>query len=278
MPKSKELVTVNKGALATSVGPAAIAELAKLQNAERKAEETFEHIYQRRDYDIPAAITEAIVKAARADKAIDLSNVYGTKEQVTTINAQVCIVLGIREYDDKDKLIWSKAVRKYFPAPGDKADDEATMVKASFRTNFLHKLRLCIQAAHAIVSKEIDMKRSNGTLLLTGKAVEKTFGAPSVLLNERQTQNEVELKARPSFAATARLGAPENKKATAGNTRVAKEKPTGTTPQEAVRSIGDSLLRALNKVRQSPIEPETRLVLNNVVEAIEEVLGGVESL
>jgi len=268
------LYEVDKGALSVTVGPACVAELAKTMKEEAKVVDALDAIDRRMNYDIPAMLTEAIVKAAKADKSIDLADVYGTKDRVTVLNGKLGIALGLREIvtDDKDKqkLIWAKSLNKYFPAPGDKPEDETTVQKNTFRTNFLHKLKLCVQAAHTIVSKNIEIKRTDNTLRLTGPAVEKEFGATSVLLNEKRTQDEVELKAKPSFTSAAKLGAP--KEAKVGRV-TAKSEPTHTSPQEAVRSIADSLLRALDKIGKSPLEPETRHALNNVTDKIDELLS-----
>lgn len=264
-----ELYHVKTSALSTEVGPKALAELAKLATAEEKIASAIDEI-NKKNYEIPSMLTEAILKAAKADDTIKLGDIYSIPSAARILNTKVAIALGIREINDDGKAVYTKAARKYFP---EDKDDKDYQVKNTFRTNFHHKLKLCIQAAFAIQTKNIEVRRASGTLRLSGPTIEKTYGAPSILLNEQQTQGETELKAKPSFTATAALASPKNK--TVGSRRVKKgETKTVTTlsSQETAREVGYTFLKALKKIGKSPLEPATRDMLTEIAAEIVKVM------
>lgn len=278
------VVTVKAGALSKEVGPMVIAGLAKAYEDERKANELLDAVKGKR-YDLLAATTAAIVKAAKADDSIDLSASFkDNKPAINKLNAQLGLALGFREVETtgegdkaKSRLVFAKSVSKYFPTAKDPKDAPATIQKATTRSNFMHLLKKCTQAAHGIIVKDLEFKKDTktGTLQISGPEVTKTFGAESVLLDEKLTVNdgekETKLKKKPSFTALAEIGAAAEGKV------VQKRGQTGTSGtavdvNTAIISICGSIVSTLSKVKDKQMEPKAAEALKAARTAIDNAL------
>lgn len=276
--------TIKAGALSKDVGPMVIAGLAKAYEDEKKANELLDAVKGKR-YDLLAATTAAIVKAAKADDSIDLSASFkDNKKAINALNAQLGLALGFREVEttgegdkEKSRLVFAKSVAKYFPTAKDPKDAPATIQKATTRSNFMHLLKKCTQAAHGIVVKDLEFKKDakTGTLQISGPEVTKTFGADTVLLDEKLTVGEGDtakkLKKKPSFTALAEIGAAAEGKV------VAKRGQTGTSGtavdiSTAIQSICGSIVSTLDKVKDKQLDPKTTEALKAARSAIDKAL------
>lgn len=276
--KVKEVViySVNAKALSVDVGPKVLAGLAKSMELESEANKMLGAVKTGR-YDAMTMTTEAIVKAAKADKSIDLTLAFSAeKKNVEKLNIQLGLALGFREYHDTGKgakrLIYAKSVQGYFPAPTDTKGSEEAVKKATLRSNFSHMLKKCTQAACAITEQGITIKNDTkaGTLRISGPRVEEVFGAKSVLLNERQKftdgDKKVELKDRPSFTALASLAAADH-----GAVVIRKSGSRGAgivaDPIVAMKSLCASLVAGIAKI-EKPMPQAIREALESVESAI----------
>lgn len=281
----KALVTVNKGALSLDVGPAVVAGLAKSYGDEAKAQELMQGVLAKR-YDLLANTTQAIVKAAMADTSIDLSASFsGDKGKNNILNDQIGLALGIREVIEETdlggnvhkRLVYSKAVAKYFPQPKDVKDAPETVRKATLRSNFTHMVKKCAQAAAAIVEQGITVvkDKGTGTLQLTGPAIEKKFGQSSVLLDEKLTigtgDAAIKLKEKPSFTAIAKMGAEAAGK-TLETRKDSRVSSNAVDPETAIQSICNSLVQAVSKLTGPP-SGKTKASLESVQSALSKVLN-----
>jgi hypothetical protein len=119
----------------------------------------------------------------------------GDKKAQNKLNDQLMIALGIREKvedGDKERLVYSKAVQKFFPSAKDPKDDPVTKQKSTLRSNFLHLIKKAQQVAAGIIEKGMTAEhdKASGTLRLSGSAVKAQFGADKVLLDEKITVQE----------------------------------------------------------------------------------------
>lgn len=280
----KELVTVKAGALSVEVGPRVIQGLSKSYEDESKAKQLLQAVEGKR-FDLLADLTSAIVKAAKADTSINLAATFdGDAKAMNVLNDQLGLALGFREVQtvvseggkETKKIAYAKTVSKFFPMPKDDKKAAETIKKATLRSNFLHMLKKTAQAAAAIVDKDITVKKdtATGTLMLTGPAIQKQFGAESVLLNDKLTvgegDNAKKLNAKPSFTAIAKMGAEAHGKVL--QTRTDSRVQSGAVdPDTALQSICNTLVQAIGKLKDKPIA-KTVESLNSVKSAIDKVL------
>ena len=274
------LITVEANAMSRDVGPVVVATLADTYAKENKAQGMLQEVRTKR-YDLLSNTTKAIVKAAINDTSVDLSKAFDPdKKTAQALNEQLQIALGIREYQtvgDKKRLVYTKDVQRFFPQPKDKKDDPKTQQKATLRSNFIHLLKKCSQAACAIVDNKIehDLDKDSGTLLISGAFVEKKFGQADVLLDERQTipfdngngGTTIQLKERPSFTALANIAAQDHG-------AVLKKKPEpkskAVDPDTAVTSLCATLVKAINKLDK--VTETQRKALESVRSALDTLL------
>lgn len=282
----KELVTVTSGALSLDVGPAVIAGLAKSYEQEQKANQIMQAVESKR-YDLLSQTTAAIVKAAKADDSIDLSAAFsGDTKKMNVLNDQLGLALGFREVQEATdaggnvikRIGTAKAVAKFFPGPSDAKDSEAYKRKNTLRTNWLHTVKKCAQAASGLIETKTEFvqDKATGTLQITGPEVKKTFGQETVLLNEKVTVGEgdtvVKLTKKPSFTAVADMGAKaagkvlEKRK----DSRVASN---AVDPAVAIQTIAKSLSEACGKLKL-PADDATKRALSIALTAIDKVLKG----
>lgn len=286
--EEQALIVLKAKALSTNVGPAVIAGLAKTYEDEEQAQAMLAEVKQK-NYDLLAQTTEAIIKLAKNDSQVDLSAAFGNDKKASNkLNDQIGLALGFREYEDvkgKKRIIFAKAVQKYFPSPDDEKGTTAAKRKQTLRSNFIHMVKKCAQAADSILQKDIKatIDKKSGTLKLSGPAIKKEFGQETVLLNEKLTvgegDNAVQLNKRPSFQAVANIGAAKHGAAVSGgsNTRGAKVQ---TNPDEAIETVCSSLVSMIAKIK-TPTERQLK-ALKSVYNAMdasdwsEAVLGGSE--
>lgn len=285
--KEIALVSVNAKALSVDVGPAVLAGLAKNYQDEQKALAALQQVEGKR-YDLLAQTTAAVVKAATADESIDLTATFsGEKKQMETLNDQLMIALGLKEkkmIGDKEKLVYTKAAEKFFPKSTDKPDDPATKQKQTLRSNFVHMLKKCAQAAEAIISKEMNAQidKATGTLKISGPAVLETFGAETVVLNEKVKHNmpnsaDVVLKEKPSFTAVAAMAAQDHgaaakvgRRGVAGAVGAA---AVAADPEAALESVCKSLVGIVGKIDAKKVTERQKAALQSVLNAIDKVLS-----
>lgn len=280
------ILTLNKGALSTEVGPAMLKAYALSFENEQKAHDILNEIEAKR-YDVLANTTQAIVKAAKSDKAVNLAAAFGqdTAEK-NKLSKMIDLALGLQVYEtvtttggSSQVLRTNPAIASYFPTKTDDKDAPATKRKATFRTNWAHLKTKCIQAAHGIISADITVKKDekSGTLLLSGPAIQKEFGQDQVLLNEKQTipdpknkENSVQLKVKPSFTQVARIGAAAEGKVV--EIRKDSRAQTATIDADtAVQSQCSQLIASLGKLEKP--NDKTLASLNSLASAIAKRLG-----
>jgi len=281
------VATVNAKALSVDVGPRVIAGLAQAYSDEAKAHDLMRGVQAKR-YDLMASTTEAIVKAAKVDKTIDLTAVFaGDAKRMNTLNDQLGLALGVREVRSfenaqgvkQDRIVYAKAVAKFFPSPSDAKNSDEARRKGTLRSNFVHMLKKCTQAAVAIIERKIDMEvdKETGTLLLSGPAIRKQFGSDEVLLNEKQTVGEgdsaVKLIEKPSFTALAAAAGTDHGAAVKRGTNTRSAKIGTNKPDALVLELAKGMIAALGKLKKENVTDKVREVLDSVQSAIDKVTG-----
>lgn len=258
------IVTVNAKAMSKDVGPLVIAGLAKVSEDEAAAH-ALQSAADRKRYDLLAITTQAIVKAANNDPSIDLTSAFaGDPKKMNVLNDQLGIALGFREVrtfetapgKEMQRVVYAKSVAGYFPTNADAKGSDDAKRKGTLRSNFLHMLKKCTQAAVAIIDKDMDFEvdKKAGTLLISGPQVKKMFGADEVLLDEKQTvttgEDTIKLKEKPTFTALAAAAAHDHGAAVhrGSNTRGAK---VGTNkPEDVIAALAKSMIAAIGKVKE----------------------------
>lgn len=279
-----DVVVVNKNALSTDVGPKVIALLDRAKADEDKALAALGEVRTKR-YDAIAITTMAILKAAEADKSIDLSATFsGDTKKMNRLNDQLGIALGFREVETVidgektfQKIVTAKAVRKYFPSAGEKKDTEEYKRKDTIRSNFITLVKRAAQAAEGMRTSKVHAKYEAGTLRIEGPKVKEVFGADSVLLNENASQlgDDKKLIAKPSFTAIRDIGAKAHDAAVhrGSNTRgvAAASAAPRVNPEEAFKSQCHMLISALGKI-SGPLAGVTREAASSLLNALTEKL------
>lgn len=259
---------IAKGALSKDVGPVVIKQLATAWDDDVKIEQ-MKVGSEKMKYSALAALTQACVKAARADDSIDLTATTKSgpdgQKAMGVLNDQLGLALGFREVvtvgegdKAKQRIIWAAAVKQYFPVSGEDKGLPEVKRKDTFRGNFMTQLKKAAMTALGIVDRDIEVKMDTkaGTLSLSGPEIKKQFGAPSVLLNEKQTvQNskgdDVKLAEKPSFTAIAAKAAEAHGKHVnrSSNTRGAATQSL-TNPGLALDGICTSMIQALDRLKE----------------------------
>lgn len=274
------LVTVNDKALSIEVGPVVIASLAKTYEDEQKATSMLQAVQGKR-YDLLSNTTLAIAKAFSADESIDPAAAFTQdRKEAQKLNDQLLIALGVREYVDvkgKQKLVYTKAVSRYFPGPKDAKDDPKTVQKSTLRSNFIHLVKKCAQAAVTIHEKGVTAAYDEEakTLRISGPTVQKAFGASEVLLNEKQRietsngKDPLQLEQRPSFQALANLSAADHGAVVkSGNNDRTKKQILD--PQEAMEELATTVVNAISKLKT--VTPRIKVSLERMFSAIDKKL------
>lgn len=276
---------IKSGALSVDVGPKVIAGMFESYAKEEQANKLIAEIESKR-FDMLATLTSACIKAAKADPTINLAVTFeGDKKKMSLLNDQLGIALGFRvvnEVDDgkgniKKSISYAPAVTKFLPGAKEDKNTEDYKRKNTVRSNFLHMLKKCAQAASGAVASGVTVKTDTktGTLQISGPAVTKQFGKESVLLNDKITVGEgdkaVKLKEKPSFTALGRMGAEAAGKtlATRKDSRVASN---AVDPDTALQSICATLVQAIGKLKEKPIAKSVES-LKSVQNAIAKVLA-----
>lgn len=296
----KALAIVNPKALSVDVGPYVVKNWATANQDQAKAEELISAA-NRKKYDLSARMTMAIVKASKADKSIDLTATvkYGPEgtKAMSVLNDQIAQALGLKVVKvvtkgntTTNKLEYAPEVASYFPRAGLDPESVEGKAAATLRSNLSHTLKKCAMAALAINERGITAKADakSGTLLLSGPAIKKEFGADSVKLDEKQTVENtkkggdpIKLKQRPSFTAIADLAAQDHGSALrrGSNTRGKGAAPgksgSGTTlidPLKALNELAQVVVKTCERFAKTPPTDEQRKPLEMMQNALAEVL------
>jgi len=279
------VVTIKANAISADVGFIVIEGLSKAYQEEAKANAIIDAVRSKR-FDLLAMTTQAIVKAAKADDTVNLAAAFkDDKKGQALLNDQLGLALGFREVTTvgegdkaKQKIGYAKSVLKFFPGPKDDKKAPATVQKATTRSNFLHMLKKCAQAAHGIVVNDLTVTKdkASGTLRLAGPSLKSTFGADSVLLDEKLTvrngESETKLKEKPSFTAIGRMGAAAEG-AVLQTRKQSGVSGTAVDTDTAVQSVCNTLVSALAKIT-TKLAPKTVENLKAVQTAIAAKLAG----
>jgi hypothetical protein len=296
------IVAVKRSALSVDVGPRVIHALWNNSSREMEITDELNQLQGRKQYEQLSQLTMAIIKAARADKSIDLSVLYeGEKKAMEKLNNQLGIALGFREVKsepDKNGVVYesvvtSASVGDCFPMPGETETNTTDFNrKRTFRSNFLTQLKKCAMGAHSAIEQNIDVKfdEKAGTLLISGPAVKKHFGQERVLLDERKTVGlgdaRVELSEKPSFTSLGHIGAAALGVASvtgAGNHRTRQAGTVGGTlaagAAKAAEVTGkeslDAAILTICKSLRTALE-KTKELSKNAVAALEETKNAIE--
>lgn len=277
--KSGELVVtrLNKNALSVDVGPAVLKTIA---SANATIEEANQAIAAARakQYHTLAVTTEAIVKAAKADPAINLNDAFGdNKAKKKHLTEQLLIALGIKEVfiteGGKATAVYTKAAKPYFPAGTDAKDSPEYRRKRTTLQNWSHMLSKCTEAAAGMIDIDatVEYDQKKGTLLLSGPAVEKHFGTDKgakVALDERQAEG---MKAKPSFTELQRVAQVQRGKEKTSRGRVntgpAAQGQGVTEPDKAIVAMLQSLAKALEAYRGKDITDAMQGAFDDVTTA-----------
>jgi len=202
---------LNANALSVDVGPGV---LKTLFSAAQIIEEANSAILgaKTKQYATLSLTTEAIVKAAKADPAINLNDAFGdNKAKKKHLTEQLLIALGVKEVfiteGGKAAAVYTKAAKPYFPSGTDAKDGPEYKRKRTLLQNFSHLMTKCTEAAAGLMDFKADVSydEKKGTLLISGPSVEKHFGTEKgskVALDEKQTEG---MTKKPSFTELARV-------------------------------------------------------------------------
>jgi hypothetical protein len=277
-------------AISKDVGPMVIKGLAEAKRKEDEANLLEKEVASKR-YDMLSHLTQGIVKAAKGDGQIDLSVAYqGGPDGVKAmgqLNDYLGLALGFKEVvtinagtpQEMKRIVWAKAVQPYVIATKEEKGTAEGNAKESFRSNFSHLLKKCARAACTIIDNKIDAKidKKTNTLLISGPAVKSLYGAPSVLLDEKQTVGEgdkaVKLNERPSFQSLANKGAEKHGATVKGGSNTRGGKVTApSNPAEALMNISNSFLSFIGKVDVAKLDDKTRKTLTDVRDKLDAIL------
>lgn len=286
-PKAVAVIpSIKKGALSKDVGPLAIKTLAQVFDDEAKVAQ-LAHGAEKSRHIVMANLTQAIVKAAKADQSIDLTATVASGDKAAkamgTLNDQLGIALGFREVvtvgegdKAKQKIVWAKSVAQFFPVQGDDKDAPEVKRKNTFRGNFVTLLKRCGMTALGIIERNIEtsVDKKAGTLMLSGPEIKKQFGTPSVLLNEKQTvQNakgdDVKLTEKPSFTAIAAKAAVDHGKVINRTSNTRGSQQTLANPGLALDGICTSMVQALDRLKAPNVTKAQIASVKKVESAIE---------
>jgi len=291
-PSTALVIPVLKpGAMSLDVGPIVLAAIGAYKRDERQIEELRKSVVTK-EYEALARTTAGIVKAAKADNSIRLETVFsGDKAAKARLNNQIYLALGLKEsvpvYSKKGEdtgkvqFTWTKAAAALVQPDKDDAPEVATQ-KGTIRTNLATMLTKCEQAAIGIIDDNLTITpdKASGTLMLTGPAMQKHFGAASVVLNEKQTVpvkdkkgeviGEKKLNAKPSFTEIARRAAEAHGKV--HQARVDSRVGATVDPNKHIADLCGMVLKALQKLT-TPLADSVKTALESLNNAIDEKLA-----
>jgi len=278
---------IKSKALSKDVGPAFVRIQAKVDQDTAQAEDLANNA-KRSKAAAMADLTLAIIKATKADTAINLALVTDTsadaKRDRDKLFAQIYVATGLKtvaQVGDKKRLVWSPEVQDLFPATGESTEAGTPgAAKATLRSNVSHAYTHAMHAALSIVERNIsaEMDKATGTLKISGPEVQKQFGVKEVALNEKRTVvptdkkgkasgDPIELKQIPSYSALRREAEVRHGKVARGP--VTNDRRIKTTdPQTAVREIALALVKAIEALKEKP-NAETVKALKAVESAID---------
>lgn len=280
--KAGELVVtrLNANALSVDVGPIVLKTIASANAVIEEANAAIAAARQKQ-YHTLSITTEAIVKAAKADPAINLNDVFGeNKAKKKHLVEQLLIALGVKEVfiteGGKATAVYTKAAKPYFPSGTDVKDSPEYRRKRTTLQNWSHLLNKCIEAAAGVMdwqaTTEYDDKKA--TLLIGGPSVEKHFGVEKgtkVALNEKPIEGGT--GAKPSFSELQRVAQLKRgvEKASRGRVNTGPVMGGVTDPDKAIVSMMQSLAKALEAYKGKDVTEAMEGAMDDVVTAWEAI-------
>jgi hypothetical protein len=269
---------VNKNAISADVGQKAVMAWKATKDTDQKISELSEQNNRQKGAALKM-LTLAFIKAAQADKNIKLEDVYLEKSAKLTDLRQRCeVAVGIKVArkgeDGVERYEMAEWTHDVLPQPKEDKSQPGFQAKENFRSNFAAAMTKCIKAAHAIVTKGLQVQedKATGTLLISGKAIKEHFNVDQVALNEKREVVEngqaVKLKKIPSFTELARISAASQGKAIP--TRAETAKAINPLNEKDVTSAVQSLTTALGKLKNFGDELAT--AIEALAEACEDAL------
>jgi len=291
MPKaeSRELAIVmpKAGAMSADIGIKVAELMVQTVRADLQIRELSE-AKRDKSYEVQAWLTAAFVKAQKADSTIRLELSLSEDEKaIEALNQKLYIATGLKSVQmvgeagaQKPRVDWMPGKIAEMLKINKKTDPEAVQKqKGTFRTNLAHQFKKAQQAALMLIDKDVKFTSQEGTLRISGPAVMAAYGSPSVLLNEKQTQQvfdkkgkvtgETKLKAKPSFTDIARRASEARGKVV--NRRIDSRVKT-TDPNKYVVELAGYLQKALEGLKVELSDDATK-ALESVQSAIETALG-----
>jgi hypothetical protein len=273
---TKAVGFVLANAISADVGEKALANLKGAMETDAEISDlTFQS--DKKKYLTLALMTDAFVKAAKADKRIDLGDVLKDGKTWGVLREKLEVVMGVRiinrSEDGAEKITLAPWTKPYLVQTGEnKSNCETYQDKDTFRSNFQRQVKNAAGAAHAIVEKGIVAKLDEkiGTLLLSGPAIKKHFGnVEEVALNERKNVDingkNVTLNNKPSFKEIGNIA-----KGTGVGTGAGAPGQGAQVTEKSITAHVNSLIASLGKVKN--IGDGLAKALEELSEKIEEVL------
>jgi hypothetical protein len=213
----RAIAFVSPTAMSVDVGERAMAAFKNSKELDAQISELTQS-NQVKKYETLKSLTMSFVKAAQADKTIDLGKIHSdVDKEVSQLRQKLDVAIGIRtatrNEDGTDKLSLAPWTKDYLPQPGENKDTPGFQPKENFRTNFAAVFKKAILSAHAVVSKglRIDEDKETGILLVSGKAIKERFNVDQIALNEKREIKEgdrtVKLAKVPSYTELGRISA-----------------------------------------------------------------------
>lgn len=271
---STAVAMLKQSALSTDVGVKVLETLDKTAKDEAKFREGLAGVEARR-FEALSITTNAIVKAASADEAIDLNAAFSTdRARQNKLNAQIYIALGVKELmtfkGGKTTVVTSKAAAKFFSTGKEDKNSPAYKAKKTMATNFAHLVKKCAQAAAGLIDMSAVVKtdKEAGTLLISGPKVKAAFGVDEVTLNEKRVDGMKE-GLKPSYTEVARIAATNRDVV---HTTRKDSRSAAITADKAIIAQCESLVASLGKFK-GDVTDDMKAALVKVGDAIDNYIS-----
>jgi hypothetical protein len=273
---------IKKTAISADIGPMVIAGFAKTMADEKQANQLLMQVSAKR-YDLLGHLTAGILKAAKADSSIDLGVAFDKDpKKQGYLNDQLGLALGFKAVqtlnggtkEEKHRVAWSKEVSEFVLSTSDEKGTDTAKAKNTLRSNFLHALKKCAQAAAGIIEQKMNAKMDDkaGTLQLSGPAVKAMFGQPTVHLNEKQTVGDVKLTEKPSFTAIAAKAAEKRGAVIKRGSNTRGRSQQLANPTAALEDMTKAYLSMVNKLASGKLLDTQIKLMKQVQDRLAEVL------
>ena len=271
-----------------AIGPEVLKLISDFQRSEAKIAKLGEQVV-RNKYETAAKLTQAVYQIAHDNSNLDLEAFYsGDKTKVNNLTDQLRILLGVQEVKEvktksasgrstvRKKLVYTPAVKSYFPKPGMSKEEKAkpdNKRKASIASNFSQSLKMAGKAVLGMLEHNAipEYSAEHATLIVKGapKMIAGATSEPVVLKGETQegAETSASIKSFTRLADDAHGVAPatkgrESKPADVANAALKSE--------DAFGALCNSLVIALNKHTGKWSEAEVKHIAT-VKEAIAKI-------